>query len=71
MPNTSKEYIELEKFFAKTKLPAAIKLDPGSHIPDVQKFVESNLKALGTGDMNEQASAGRYYRMNQLRKLLS
>jgi hypothetical protein len=70
MPNTSKEYLELEMFFANKDLPPDIKLEAGVFIPDLPKFVADNLRSLGTGEMNEVAAAGRYYRMNQLRNLL-
>jgi hypothetical protein len=70
MPNTSKEYLQLEKFFANRKLPADIKLEAGVFIQDLPKFVSDNLRSLGTGEMNDVAAAGRYYRMNQLIKLL-
>jgi len=71
MANSVKEFEQLTTFFSKAKLPADITLEPGVYIPDVQKFVVNNLKALGTGEMNEVAATGRYYRMNQLKELLS
>ena len=71
MANTSKEYLALQTFFAKAKLPASIILEPGTTIPDVKLFVENNLKHLGTGEMNEAAATGRYYRMKLLMQLLS
>ncbi len=71
MPNSSSEFKQLETFFAKASLPVSIHLDPGTFIPDVQKFVTNNITSLGTGEMNEIAAAGRYYRMNKLMELLS
>jgi hypothetical protein len=71
MANTTKEYLELQKFFTTVKLPESITLEPGTTIPDVTKFVENNMKVLGTGEMGEVAAAGRYYRMKKLMTLLS
>ncbi len=71
MANETKEFKALEMFFAIAKLPESIQLDQGVLIPDVKKFVENNLSCLRTGEMNEVAAAGRYYRMQQLMGLLN
>jgi hypothetical protein len=71
MANTSPEFLVLKSFFDIAKFPASIQLDQGVFIPDVKLFVDRNLECLGSGDMNELAAAGRYYRMNQLKTLLS
>lgn len=71
MANETKEFKVLEMFFQTAKLPENIQLVPGVLIPDVRKFVDSNLNCLRTGEMNEVAAAGRYYRMQQLMALLS
>ena len=65
------EFEILEAFFSKATLPASIKLDSGTNIPDVPLFVKNNLDALRGGQMNEVAAAGRYYRLNKLKELLS
>ncbi|MES2373410.1 MAG: hypothetical protein V4557_12570 [Bacteroidota bacterium] len=70
MANTSTEFTKLSAFFQKVSLPPSIELEPGTHIPDVAKFVENNLKVLGSGEMGEVAAAGRWYRMNKLKALL-
>lgn len=71
MANTTPEFTALQQFFATAKLPASIQLEPGVFIPDVKKFVENNLVSLGSGEMGEVAAAGRYYRLNKLKDLLS
>lgn len=71
MANETKEFKALEMFFKNAKLPESIQLDQGVFIPDVKKFVENNLSRLGSGEMNEVAAAGRYYRMKQLMNLLN
>ncbi|MES2003129.1 MAG: hypothetical protein V4450_01310 [Bacteroidota bacterium] len=71
MANTSAEFLELERFFSQARLPESMQLEPGSFIPNVARFVEGNLDSLRSGAMNEVAAAGRYYRMQQLKKLLS
>lgn len=71
MANETKEFKALEMFFKIAKLPESIQLDQGVLIPDVKKFVERNLACLRTGEMNAVAAAGRYYRLEQLKKLLS
>lgn len=71
MANETKEFKALEMFFKIAKLPESIQLEQGVLIPDVKKFVEHNLTCLRTGEMNEVAAVGRYYRMEQLKKLLS
>lgn len=71
MANESKEFKALEMFFKIAKLPESIQLDQGIFIPDVRRFVEMNLNCLRTGEMNEVAAAGRYYRMQQLMNLVN
>lgn len=71
MANETKEFKALEMFFKIAKLPETIQLDQGVLIPDVKKFVENNLFCLATGEMNEVAAAGRYFRMQQLMNLLN
>lgn len=70
MTKTTKEFEQIESFFSKAKLPSTIQLEAGVFVPDTKKFVDNNLAALGSGLMNEVASAGRYYRMNRLKELL-
>jgi hypothetical protein len=70
MSQPSAEFLILESFFAHIDLPESIELEPGTKIPDVKLFVEMNLERLRSGQMNEVASAGRYYRMNLLKNLL-
>jgi len=70
MNQPSAEFLILESFFKNIALPESIELEPGTRIPDVKLFVEMNLERLRSGQMNEVASAGRYYRMNLLKKLL-
>ena len=71
MANETKEFKALEMFFKIAKLPESIQLDQGVFIPDVTKFVENNLSCLRSGEMNEVAAAGRYYRMQQLMNLVN
>ena len=71
MSQPSAEFLILESFFAHIDLPESIELQPGTKIPDVKLFVETNLERLRSGQMNELASAGRYYRLNLLKNLLA
>lgn len=46
MAVTEKQINELEAYFKKANLPAAVQLDVGSTIQNVPQFIESHLKVL-------------------------
>lgn len=70
MASPSQDFEQLESFFSKVELPQSIKLDSGTLVPDVSLFVKNNLDALRSGEMNQVAADGRYYRLGLLKAIL-